>query len=128
MVEAELRKLEEKRKVLVEKAQEMRELNKRRAEVRGRQEYVSDRRVYAQKRWDQLQHTNGGKDSFEGEELNDQTLRWVANNGRVELLALLSNEAVMEKKQQGANAGGLAWSRGHRQAASREGRRHGTEV
>ncbi|RYP42809.1 hypothetical protein DL768_010207 [Monosporascus sp. mg162] len=98
-VEDELKKLEERRRMLVEEesngAQEIRRLSERQAKIKEEQELAFKRWSYARTRWDELWHIDGNEDGYELERMDGWTLlRWAAEKGYVEMVELLLNHGA----------------------------------
>ncbi|RYP43385.1 hypothetical protein DL770_011690 [Monosporascus sp. CRB-9-2] len=94
MVEDELKNLEERRRMLVEeesnRAQEIRHLSERQAEIKENQERAFKRWSHARTRWEELWHIDGDEDGYELERIDGWTLlRWAAEKGYVEMVELL---------------------------------------
>jgi hypothetical protein len=86
VVEDELRRLTEKRRILVEcrenGAQEIVRLNARQTVIKMRQEDIFTRQLYIQQRWDGIRHINYDGDGCESEAMDCMTLlRWAAEYG-----------------------------------------------
>ncbi|KAK4158604.1 hypothetical protein QBC43DRAFT_294926 [Cladorrhinum sp. PSN259] len=99
MVEDELRKLKERRIILVEEersgAKEMRVLSGRQAEAEEQQEQASKRWSHSRKRWDDLYYIDYDEDGY-GLEGTDggALLHLAAKNGYVEMVKLLLDKGA----------------------------------
>ena len=117
VVEYELKKLTEKKNILVEwrknGAQEIYRLNERYAEIKERQESVSERRLHAQQRWNEILHTNCGGDCYESEAMDGRTLlRWAAEHGHEAMVKLLldTGKAGIDSKDKNYGQTPLSWA------------------
>ncbi|TGJ87241.1 hypothetical protein E0Z10_g1502 [Xylaria hypoxylon] len=94
MLEGEIRKLEQKRKTLLEeednRAQRVFSLIKRQVKVKDEQEHTSEQWRHALKRWDEFWQSEVSDESETKD--NWALLRWAASNGCVELVELLLSQ------------------------------------
>ncbi|CZR58832.1 related to beta transducin-like protein [Phialocephala subalpina] len=94
VVEDELRNLTEKRRILVEcsenRAEEIVRLNSRQTEIKKRQEDISTKQSYIQRRWDGIPHVDYDGDDCKSEAMDCKTLlRWAAEYGHEGTMQLL---------------------------------------
>ncbi|KAK3384148.1 hypothetical protein B0T24DRAFT_588744 [Lasiosphaeria ovina] len=99
IVEDGLRKLEERRGMLVEEesngAEEIRLLSKRHAEVEAQQDQALKQWSRTLKRWDKLYHIDCDGDGCGLERMDNSTLIcWAAENGHVEMVELLLSKGT----------------------------------
>ncbi|KAF2177551.1 HET-domain-containing protein [Zopfia rhizophila CBS 207.26] len=114
MVEDELRKLEEEKRIHVEKesngARQIHQLNERQAEVKERKERASQRRILVQKRLDELRQTNGNENGGDDYELERTLLRWAAEDGHVNVVQQLLDEGADAKSKDNHGRTPLFWA------------------
>ncbi|CZR52899.1 related to beta transducin-like protein [Phialocephala subalpina] len=104
VVDDELRKLIERKKILVEcrenKAQEIVRLRVRQTEVKKKQEDICKRQLKTHRRWDGIHYINYNEDGSDSEAMDYQTLlRWAAEHGHESVVQLLlATDADIESK------------------------------
>ncbi|KAK3348739.1 hypothetical protein B0T25DRAFT_228699 [Lasiosphaeria hispida] len=99
IVDDGLRKLEEKRRMLMKEridgVQEMCHVGKRQAEVMEKQRHISERWLHARKQWDEFRHLDCSENGFKVTGMDDMTpLLWAAENGYTETAKLLLDDGA----------------------------------